>query len=206
MRSRRLWGVRASALLVASGVVLTGCSGPTTTTEPGAQAPVPAPPAAVPGPAPTPEALAWARTVCSALEPVPNALSAPPGINLRDTAATRQAYVDYLARARGAVDGALEKVTAAGPPPVEAGQRAREQLRADLTDLRDDVVVAQDQIARLDPGNAESVAKAFAAANNVVGSLGDGVQTLVGLDTDSELSAALRQTPECRPLLPDAGN
>ena len=129
-------------------------------------------------------------------------LGGPPRPNLNDMAATQKAYVDYLARARGVADKALSDVTAAGAPPVPVGERAAEQVRADLTRLRDNVGDAQLRLAQLNPSDAGSVAAAFAAANNVVGSLGSGAQTMATLESEPALRAAVAETQECQRFLP----
>ncbi len=207
-RRRGLLTAAATAALL----TLAGC-GSANVTDPSAPAPpapaapgASAPPAPAPPaggvPAPQPATLAWAQTVCSSLNPVLDTLGAPPRINFNDVNATQRAFTDYLGRARGVADKAIADVSAAGAPPVPVGQQVADQVRADLTRLRDNVADAQQRVAQIDTGDMGSVTAAFAAANNVVGSLGAGAQTLVGLDSEPQLQAALRQTEQCQRLMP----
>ncbi|MGQ0479969.1 MAG: hypothetical protein ACT4O0_02905 [Pseudonocardia sp.] len=205
-----------TAAATASLLALAGCGSanvtdpaaptPSAPAAPGAPAPAaPAPPAGG-VPAPQPQTLAWAQTVCTSLNPVLDTLGAPPRINFNDVSATQRAFADYLGRAREVADKAIADVSAAGAPPVPAGQQAADQVRADLTRLRDNIADAQQRVAQLNTGDMGSVTAAFAAANNVVGSLGAGAQTLVGLDSEPQLQAALRQTEQCQRLMPAGGN
>ncbi|HYZ36833.1 MAG TPA: hypothetical protein VE673_08935 [Pseudonocardiaceae bacterium] len=105
--------------------------------------------------------------VPQALGPTFSQLGAPPQPNTADPAATRQAYIDYLAHASNA-----------------------DQLRTELSQLRTNLNDAVTQLKAANPNDAAAVGQAFGAVGNAVGL----VSTLT---SDPQLRAAIDQTPEC---------
>lgn len=106
------------------------------------------------------EAVQWADTVCGALVPVVDRLKAPPGFDLTAPAATRDAYSSYLGAALAATDGAQQTITAAGPAPVDGGDQVAQKVRDQVTELRNDLSDAKDQVDRADPNDANALGRA----------------------------------------------
>ena len=128
--------------------------------------------------------------VPQALGPTFSQLGAPPQPNTADPAATRQAYIDYLARASNAAQQAMDRLASVGPPPVQSGQQILDQLRSELSQLRTNLNDAMTQLKAANPNDAAAVGQAFGAVGNAVGL----VSTLT---SDPQLRAAIDQTPEC---------
>jgi hypothetical protein len=178
----------------AVALTLAGCGTETT----------PATPAAPSGPAtavePAAQTVAWTDSVCGALVPVAESLVNPPGFDVTAPAATREAYLAYLANAESATDTAAQQVAAAGPAPVDGGEQVTEDVRAQLTDLSDDLADARNQIEQADPNDATAVGRFAVAAGNVVGAVGNTAQALQALDGDPRLDAAFEQAASCQQL------
>jgi hypothetical protein len=175
------------ALAAAGAILFTGCA-----QAPSAPAEQPAPPAAD-------ETTTWMGRVCEPLVPLTQRLGSLPVPDLADAAATRQAYVEYLDAAVQETDKAIETVTAAGPPPIEGGDAAANDIRGQLADLRRDLVQARDQIERAD-GDAAAVGQVVAATGNLIESFGNRLQAAAALTDDPRLEAAFEQAPQCRDL------
>jgi hypothetical protein len=182
----------AVAVLTA-GLIVAGCgsnasnapvtspaspSGPVVTSAPQAQ--------------PPPAARAWTASVCQTVTSTLAQLGAPPQANTSNPTATRQAYADYLSRASNAVQQAMDRLASIGAPPVANGQQIFDQLRTQLTQLRNNLNDAVTQLKAANPNDAATIGPTFGAAGNVVSLLG----TLIG-NSNSELRAAIDQTPEC---------
>lgn len=167
------------------------------------------PPAAAPaGPAATPPAaaepaaqtVAWTDSVCGALVPVAESLLNPPEFDVTTPAATREAYVSYLARSEAAADAAVQGVAAAGPAPVDNGQQVADTVRGQLTDLRNDLGEARTRLEQGDPNDAVGIGRSVLAAGNVVGAVGNSAQALSALDGNPQLDAAFDQAQSCQRL------
>jgi hypothetical protein len=117
-------------------------------------------------------------------------LGAPPQADNNNPTATRQAYADYLSRASNGVQQAMDRLTSIGPPPVANGQQIFDQLRTQLTQLRDSLNNAATQLKAANPNDAAALGPAFGAAGNAVALLGT-------LTSNEELRTAFDQTPEC---------
>lgn len=158
-----------AVVALAAGLTVAGCGG-NAGNAPGA------PPAASSAPATSSgasaqsqqAARAWAASMCQALGPTFSQLGAPPQPNTADPAATRQAYIDYLAHASNA-----------------------DQLRTELSQLRTNLNDAVTQLKAANPNDAAAVGQAFGAVGNAVGL----VSTLT---SDPQLRAAIDQTAECQ--------
>jgi hypothetical protein len=177
--------------VLAAGLMVAGCGGnasnapATSPAPPSAPALTSAPPAQA-----QPTARAWATSVCQTVTSTLAQLGAPPQANTSNPTATRQAYADYLARASNAVQQAMDRLTSIGAPPVANGQQIFDQLRDQLTQLRNNLNDATTQLKAANPNDAAAIGPAFGAAGNAVSLLG----TLL---SNSELRAAIDQTPEC---------
>lgn len=181
-----------AVVAVAVGLTLAGCAnnaGNAPATSPAA----PPPPAAnsAPPAQPQPAARAWAASVCQALGPTLTELGAPPQANSSDLAATRQAYIDYLSRASNSAQQAIDRLASVGPPPVQNGQQILDQLRTQLTQLRNNLNDAMTQLKAANPNEAAAIGPAFSAARNAVGVVGT-------LTSDPQLRAAIDQASECQ--------
>ena len=185
IRARTPWAVVAAA-----GLALTGCAEAT--------APPDAPGTSTVEPAPA--TLDWTASVCSALGPAYQALGAPPGLDLTDPAATRDAYLGYLQEAANAVDQALARVRDAGAPPVDGGEALAEDLRAQLTDLRDDLTAARDRLTGAGPQDLAAVGDALRAAGETAAAIGNGAQVRGVFAQEPEVVEAVDRTPECAGL------
>jgi hypothetical protein len=181
-----------AALIAGAALALTGCATGTTPAAPPATAPAVE--------IPTEQTVAWTDSVCGALVPVAENLADPPEFDLTAPAATRDAFVAYLTQAQAATDRALEGVAAAGSAPVDGGDQVAEDVRADLTELRDDLGDARTQLEQADASDAAAVGRSAVAAGNVVGALGNQAQTLSALDGSPRLDAAFEQAASCEQL------
>jgi hypothetical protein len=177
-----------------AGLALTGCGQDPTPTPPAA------PPAADPTAAVSEQTVQWTDSVCGALVPVAESIANPPEFDVTAAAATRDAYSSYLIQAQAAADQALEDIAAAGPAPVDGGEQIAQEVRNDVTELRDDLADARTQLEQSDPGDVPGVGRAVVAAGNVVGAIGNNAQALSTLDGDPRLDAALDQAPSCERL------
>ncbi len=198
--SRRRGSRRRLVVIAATaGVALAGCATeavPVTAPSPG-----PATSAAAPATvAPSEQAVQWTDSVCAALVPVVDALDNPPAFDVTAPAATRDAYTGYLGRAQAAADGAVQGVTAAGAAPVEGGDQVAADVRANVTELRDDLAAAHTQLEQTDVNDPNAVGRAVVTAGNLAGALGNSAQTLSALDGDPRLDAAFSQAASCERL------
>jgi hypothetical protein len=179
----------------ATALALTGCA---TSPPPAA----PATPAATPTATVTPDTqtVAWTDSVCRALVPVAQSLLNPPEVNVTAPAATRNAYLSYLAKSEAATDGAIKDVTAAGRAPVDNGQQIADNVRDQLTDLRNDLGQARTHLEQADPNDAVGIGRSVIAAGNVVGAVGNSAQALRALNSNPQLDAAFNQAKSCQQL------
>ena len=184
-------GLRVRLAVTAAALALAGCAADPTPAAPAT------PPATVD---PAEQTVAWTDSVCGALVPVAESLLSPPELDVTAPAATREAYLAFLARSEAAADAALEDVAAAAPSPVPDGQQVADDVRAQLTDLRDDLRDARAQLEQADPDDAVGIGRSVVAAGNVVGAVGNSAQALSALDGDPRLDAAFDQAQSCQRL------
>jgi len=124
----------------------------------------------------------------------------PPELDLTAPAATREAYTSYVAQAQSATDKALANIAAAGPAPVDRVKQIAEDVRTDVTELRDDLADARTQLEQTDAGDVTGIGRAVVAAGNVVGAIGNNAQALSALDGNPRLDAAVEQAASCERL------
>jgi hypothetical protein len=134
------------------------------------------------------------------LLPVVSTVKAPPTPNLGDQAGTRQAFSAYLGHAAQDADQALQKITAAGSPPVQGGDRLAGQLQGRIGQLSAELAQAKARVEQAAPNDAAALAAAVAAAADVLGSLGDTTQVLGDTSNDPGLRSAFDQAPSCMQL------
>lgn len=190
-----------AVVMVGAALVVAGCASNDTT--PGGASARPSPPAVnSPSPAtPQPATLQWVDSTCRALRPAFDQLGVPPQLDVNNLTATRQAYLTYLSNARNATQQTIERLTLVGIPPVANGQQILNQMRNQLTQLRNDLDDALGQLNRADPNDAGAVGLAVGAAGNVMGALGNRVQVLAALAHNPQLRAPINQTSECQNLI-----
>jgi hypothetical protein len=193
---------RLAVLTAAAGLALAGCgSTAQSPAPPTAPAAAPAPTAGAPtAAAPTPEAVQWTDSVCGALIPVVETLGDPPEFDITVPAATRDAFAAYLTQAQTATDQALQDVTEAGAAPVNGGEEIAENVRSDITELRDDLDEARGQLEQTDPNDPVAIGRSVVAAGNVVGAIANNAQALAAIDGDPRLDAAYAQAESCEQL------
>ncbi|HEY3896254.1 MAG TPA: hypothetical protein VGL88_12890 [Pseudonocardiaceae bacterium] len=192
--SRRTLAVLLAAVTASGGLALSACAD-NPGNAPGARTTAPAPPvvsSTSPG-EPQAATLNWARSMCQALRPALDQLGTTPRADPNSRAATRQAYIAYLANARDATQRAIDQLSSLGAPPVQNGQQIIDQIRAQLVGLRDNLNSTWVQLNQADPNDASAIGQVVGAAGNVVG-------LFTTLATNSQLRAALDQAPECRNL------
>ncbi len=189
---------RLAVLVAAAGLAVAGCAN----NAPAPPSPAPNAPVVTSAPPtqPQPATLDWTRSMCQSLQPAFDRLGAPPQPDLGNLAATRQAYIDYLSNARNAAQQAIDQLSSVGPPPVDNGQQVFDNMRNQLTQLRQDLDNALAQLNRADPNDVAATGLAVGAAVNVFGALGNRAQVLGDLAVDPQLRAAINQTPECQNL------
>ncbi len=178
--------------ILATGLLVAGCGSNASNAPATSSAPPPAAPAVTStAPAqPQQAARTWATSICQTITSTLSQLGAPPQTNNSDPTATRQAYADYLSRASNAVQQATDRLASIGAPPVANGQQIFDQLRTQLTQLRNSLNDAVNQLKAANPNDAAALGPAFGAAGNAVALLGT-------LTSNPELRAAFDQTPEC---------
>lgn len=118
---------RPSRLLVACSfavLVLAGCSNearPTATPDARPMGPNPGPALS------PPSATQWLDRVCTALQSAVRT-DQPPAVVPTDPVGTRDRWAEYLERRAGALEQTVSGINAAGPAPVEGGQRVTESV------------------------------------------------------------------------------
>jgi uncharacterized phage infection (PIP) family protein YhgE len=144
--------------------------------------------------------------MCQSLDPAFDQLGAPPQLDLGNLAATRQAYIDYLTNARNATQQADEQLSSVGAPPVDNGAEVLNNMRNQLTQVREDLDRALTQLNQTDPNDAAAIGLALGSAGNVLGAFGNRAQVLTDLAIEPQLRSAINQTPECQDVIGvDAG-
>jgi hypothetical protein len=183
-----------AVLVAVAGLAAGGCANNTS--------PAPSHPetSATPPAGPQPATLGWASSTCQSLQPAFDQLGAPPRPDLGNVAAARQAYIDYLTKARNAAQQAIDRLPSIGPPPVDNGQQVLDNMRTQLTQLRQDLDDALAKLNQTNPNDVAATGPALSAAGDVLSALGNRGQVLSSLTFDPQLRAALEQIPECQKL------
>lgn len=177
--------------VLAAGLTVAGCGSHASNVPATSPAPPSAPEVTSAPPAQKQSApRAWATSVCQTVSSTLTQLGAPPQADTSNPTATRQAYADYLSRASNAVQQAMDRLGSIGAPPVANGQQVFDQLRTQLTQLRNNLNDAATQLKAANPNDAAAIGPAFGAAGNALALLGT-------LTSNPELRAAFDQTPEC---------
>lgn len=186
--------LRRPLAVVAAGFALAGCAN-NSTNAPSASSTVPLPPVMSSTPPGQPQAavFTWATSMCQALRPALAQLGSPPQPDLNNTAATRQAYINYLGNARNATQQATDRLSSIGPPPVANGPQILSQMTTQLSQLRDSLNDTLTQLNQPNPNDSVAMRQAFSVASHVVGLFST-------LNADPQLRAAIEQTPECQNL------
>jgi hypothetical protein len=178
--------------VLAAGLMVAGCGSNASNAPATSPAPSSGPAVTSAPPAQPPSAArAWATSVCQTVTSTLAQLGAPPQTNTSNPTATRQAYADYLNRASNAVQQAMDRLASIGAPPVANGQQIFDQLRTQLTQLRNNLNDAMTQLKAANPNEAAAIGPAFGAASNAVGMVGT-------LTSNPQLRAAIDQTSECQ--------
>jgi hypothetical protein len=183
-----------AVLVVAAGFTVAGCAnnaGNASGTSPNA----PAPPvvSSAPPAQPQPSMLSWTRSVCQALDPAFTQLGKPPQPDPGNAVATRQAFITYLDTSANAAQQAINRLSSIGAPPVDNGAQILDQVRGQLTQLRDNLKNAATQLKTANTNDAAAFGQAFGAASNVIGLLGT-------LSSQPQIRDAINQAPECQTL------
>jgi hypothetical protein len=145
----------------------------------------------------------WARSVCTALTPWRNQLTALTDQTQRQltssTTATqaKQNLIGLLAGAEQASETARQRVAAAGTPDVDQGKEIAARFVASLKAARDAYAHARGTVAGLDVADAQAFYAAVATAFDKL----QHEYAASALDTDKVTSAPLRkafnEVPEC---------
>lgn len=183
---------RLAVAVIAAALPLIGCGASPT--------PAPATPTTAATVTPAEGTVAWTDSVCGALVPVAESLTNPPAVDPTAPGASRDAFLAYLAKAQGATDTALQDVSAAGAAPVDNGQQVADDVRGQLTQLRDDLGDAQTQLEQADPNDATALGRSALAVGNVIGAVGNSAQALNALTGNPQLNAAAEQAASCQRL------
>lgn len=183
-----------TVLVIAAGFTVAGCANPAGT-APGESPAVPSPPVASSAPPAESQSstLSWARSMCQALGPTFSQLGKPPQPDPSNPITTRLAFITYLNDSANTAQQAIDRLSSIGAPPVENGQQILDQVRVQLTQLRDNLKQAVTRLEAADSNDMAAFGQAFAAAGNVIGLVGT-------LESESQLRAAINQTPECQTL------
>jgi hypothetical protein len=183
-----------AVVVVAAGFALAGCAN-NSTSAPSASSTAPSPPVMSSTPPGQPQAAVstWATSMCQALRPALAQLGTPPQPDINNTAATRQAYINYLGNARNATQQATDRLSSIGPPPVANGPQILSQMTTQLGQLRDSLNDTLTQLNQPNPNDSVAMQQALSVASHVVGLFST-------LNADPQLRAAIEQTPECQNL------
>jgi hypothetical protein len=156
-------------------------------------------PAAPPTPTRTPQeqAFDWTESVCGALVPVMEYLTAAPPLDLNAREATRQAYLTYLTGGIARTDQARAALAAAGPAPVPDGDVIAELVRGEIAELRTNLVDARALVEGTDAGSAVGLGRAAVGVSKVVEALLNGAEVSRTLARDPALQLAYNQAPSC---------
>ena len=193
-----------------AGVLLAGFGGLGPPTAPAAVTAVPVttvpvttvPVTTTPLPPPDPalSALDWTSALCAGLQPVVDTLATPPKPDLRDLAATRQAYLSHLTAAARLAEQARQQLELAGAPAVPDGDQVAARVRDELARMRSHIERARARLERTGPADAALLGAAVGSAADVLGSLGSSAQALTTISSHPQLGPAFRVAPACASL------
>ena len=153
----------------------------------------------LPPPAPA-SALDWTGALCAGLQPVVDTLATPPKPDLRDLAATRQAYLSHLTAAARLAEQARQQLELAGAPAVPDGDQVAARVRDELAQMRSHIERARARLERTGPADAALLGAAVGSAADVLGSLGSSAQALTTISSHPQLGPAFRVAPACASL------
>jgi len=83
---------------------------------------------------------------------------------------------------------------------VDNGQQVLDNMRTQLTQLRQDLDDALAKLNQANPNDVAATGPALGAAGNVLAAFGNRGQVLSNLILDPQLRAAIDETPECQKL------
>jgi hypothetical protein len=156
--------------------------------------------APVPPPAPALSALDWTDALCAGLQPVVDTLANPPKPDLRDLAATRQAYLSHLTAAARLAEQGRQQLELAGAPAVPDGDQVAARVRGELAPMRSHIERARARLERTGPADAALLGAAVGSAADVLGSLGNSAHALATISSHPQLGPAFRLAPACASL------
>ena len=99
-----------------------------------------------------------------------------------------------------ATDQALDGIATAGPAPVDNGEQVTEEVRSDVTELRDDLADARTRLEQADAENPAAIGSSVVAAGNIVGAIAKSAQALSALDGNPRIDVAFDQAQSCQQL------
>lgn len=88
------------------------------------------------GGVPSASTVAWAGSLCSAMDPLFATLDGRPAVLDPDPVAARAAALDLLPRLDAALRVTTARLAALGPAPVENGEQVLDEVDQELADLR----------------------------------------------------------------------
>lgn len=193
-----------TAAAAATMLFAAGC----TTLVTGLPAPSSEPPAGgAPGAPIRDENVAWMDRVCAALLPATQTLTQPPELTgVGSPQLVISGLSAYLERAGIAVDSALTGVAAAGPSPIQGGDRAVRKLTTTLTSFRDRAREAQTNLEAIDTVDPLKLESEVQQAIAPLESLTNLPNTGSALKASPALGEAMGQAPHCRTIEAQVGD
>jgi hypothetical protein len=178
----------------ASVLLSSGC----TTLVPGLPAPTGVAPPSAAGAVVETDGVAWMDKICGAMLPVLDLKTNQPSLTAGNPATAVTALGNYLDTMGTSVDGSIKAVAAAGPSPIEGGDKAAAAMTKTLTAVRDSARAAKTKIDAIDTSDPKALATQLPAAIEPLTSLSNLPNPAAELETNPELEKAAAQAPNCQ--------
>ena len=182
-----------SALLLATGLLATGC----TATVDGSPAADPAP---APAEGPGSDPVLWVDRVCGSLLTFTGpALAQPQFGDSPDLGGIKQKLSDYLNTIVTGLQQSRTQLGQAGRSPVGGGDEAVSRINEVLVKLESDITAAKTKVDSADPKNPEAFVATITEAENQLGQI-TAPDALADLSASPRLQKAAAKAANCQQL------
>jgi hypothetical protein len=161
--------------------------------------------AAAPSAQATGDPVAWINGVCGSLLGFVRTVSSPPAIDSSSPQKAVTGLSAYLGTAVTAIDRSTTEIKAAGPSPVEGGDKAVATITDALGKARTSFQAAKTKIDAVDPSDLSQVATALPEALSPLQDLSTLTNTSGDLQSTPELDKAAQQAANCQALQTTGG-
>lgn len=186
----------------AAAVLVAGCSTAVTGTAAPAGSSSAVPRAGAPA---NGDPVAWINGVCGSLLGFVRTVSAPPTIDSSSPQKAVKGLSAYLGGAVTALDKATSDIKAAGPSPVDGGDKAVAAITGALGQFRTSFQSAKTKIDAVNPSDLQQVATALPEALTPLQDLSKISSTTTDLQGTPEIDRAAQQAPNCQALSTNGG-